>query len=242
MAVNVLAIVHQADAGLGVFAGAIEASGAGVEEWWPAERPDPPAAGEHDAVITLGGATHADQEREYPWVDAERGLLGRSLAKGVPVLGVCLGAQLLAQAAGGDVRRAPAPEIGWCRVGTTAEAAGDPLLDPLAPGFEALEWHSYEFSLPPGAIPLARSELCLQAFRAGASAWGIQFHAEVAGRDLEHWIDDYRSDPDAVASGLDAEALRDQARGRIAGWNGLGRELCTRFLEYARRAQEAPGG
>lgn len=234
---KVLAIVHQSDAGLGVFAEAIEANGAGVEEWCPAERPDPPPAGEHDAVIALGGAMHPDAEPEHPWVEGERRLLGRLLADGVPVLGVCLGAQLLAQAAGGAVRRARAPEIGWCHVETTAEAAGDPLLGALAPGFEALEWHSYEFSLPPGAVPLAASERCLQAFRTGSRGWAIQFHAEVAERDLEHWIDDYRSDPDAVASELDPHAMRAQARERIAGWNEVGRELCERFLARARQAQ-----
>jgi GMP synthase (glutamine-hydrolysing) len=235
--VKVLAIVHQPDAGLGVFAEAIEASRARVQEWCPAERPDPPAAGEHDAVIALGGAMHPDQEPEHPWVEDERRLLGRLVGGGVPVLGVCLGAQLLAQAAGGAVRRAPEPEIGWCRVETTPEGAGDPLLGPLAPAFEALEWHSFEFSLPPGAVALAASDRCLQAFRTGARGWGIQFHAEVAERDLEHWIDDYRSDPDAVASGLDPDALRAQGRERIAGWNEVGRELCERFLADARRAQ-----
>jgi GMP synthase (glutamine-hydrolysing) len=135
----------------------------------------------------------------------------------------------------------PVPEIGWCRVETTPEAAGDPLLGPLAPAFEALEWHSYEFSLPPGAVPLAANGCCLQAFRTGARGWGIQFHAEVAEGDLEYWIDDYRSDPDAVASGLDPDALRAQGRERIAGSNEVGRELCGRFLAHARRVQEVAG-
>src|SRR5258707_3567688 len=181
------------------------------------------------------------QEREDGWIPAEQQLLRRLLERGTPVLGVCLGAQLLSQAAGGAVHRAPAPEIGWYRVRTTPEAAGDPLLRSLVPGFEALEWHSYEFSLPPGAVPLARSERCLQAFRVGSSAWGIQFHAEVSERDLEGWIDDYRSDPDAVASGLDPGALRAQTREAVAGWNALGRRLCGRFLA-AGGALPAPGG
>jgi GMP synthase (glutamine-hydrolysing) len=233
--VKVLAIVHQPDAGLGVFAEAVEATGAAFEELVPADRGDAPAVGEHDAVIALGGAMHADQEREHPWLEDERRLLKGLLGHGVPVLGVCLGAQLLAQAAGGAVQRAAVPEIGWSRVETTPEAAADPLLGPLAPGFEALEWHSYEFSLPPGAVPLAASERCLQAFRTGTGSWAIQFHAEVAAGDLEHWIDDYRSDPDAVASGLDPDALRAEGRQRIAGWNEVGRELCERFLAHARR-------
>jgi GMP synthase (glutamine-hydrolysing) len=233
--VEVLAIVHQPDAGPGVFADAILTRGWRLEQWTPARDPAPlQDVDDYDAVIALGGAMHADQEGEHAWLATEKRLLRELVRAGTPVLGVCLGAQLLAEAAGAVVRRAPAPEIGWFAVETTAEAAGDPLIGALAPRFQALQWHSYEFLLPPGATALARSERCLQAFRGGRAAWGIQFHAEVAAPDLEHWIDDYRSDPDAVAIGLDSEALRAQSRDAIAGWNELGRRLCDRFLAVAR--------
>ncbi len=101
------------------------------------------------------------------------------------------------------------------------------------PGFEALEWHSYEFRLPAGATPLAHSDRCLQAFRAGRRAWGIQFHAEVTGADFASWLDQYATDPDAVAIGLDPDRLRAETAPRIAGWNYLGRALCERFLDVA---------
>ncbi len=152
-----------------------------------------------------------------------------------PSLGVCLGGQLLAEAAGAPARRAREPEIGWREVELTAEGAGDPLLAPLAPRFTAFQWHSYEFPLPPGATPLARSAVCLQAFRTGKSV-GIQFHAEVAATDAEAWIDDYRSDEDAVRIGArpgGAEA-RD-TRPAIAAWNELGRAFCGRFLDAVPR-------
>jgi GMP synthase-like glutamine amidotransferase len=116
----------------------------------------------------------------------------------------------------------------------TADAAlTDPLLGPLAPEFEALEWHSYQFALPPGGTALAVSQRCLQAYRLGDTAWGIQFHAEVTEADLDAWIDDYRSDPDAVAADLDAERFRSVGRPLIADWNKLGGELCRRFLSVA---------
>jgi GMP synthase (glutamine-hydrolysing) len=232
--VRVLAIVHQADAGIGVFAEAIANAGAELEEWSPPDGPDPPGElREYGAVIALGGAVHVDQEPEHPWLAAEKRLLDRLLRDRTPLLGVCLGAQVLAAAAGAEVRRAREPEIGWYGVSTSTEAAGDALLGALPARFEALEWHSYEFALPAGATLLARSERCLQAFRIGELAWGIQFHAEVTGGDLESWIDDYRSDPDAVAAGLDPDAFRARSRARIAGWNEFGRGLCTRFLEVA---------
>jgi GMP synthase (glutamine-hydrolysing) len=232
--VRALAIVHQRDAGPGVFAHAVGAAGADLETWLVADEPSPPSdLRDYAAVLTFGGAMHADQESEHAWLAAEKRLLAELLERGVPLLGVCLGAQLVAEAGGAPVRRAPAPEIGWCAVETTTHAVDDPLLGPLAPGFAALEWHSYEFGLPERAVPLASSDVCLQAFRLGETAWGIQFHAEVTHEDFDAWIDDYRSDPDAVAVGLDTEALRAKTREAIAGWNELGRGICERFIALA---------
>jgi GMP synthase (glutamine-hydrolysing) len=231
---RILAIVHQLDAGPGVFSEAIAASGAQLDPWLlPEGGPPPHDPRDYAAVLSFGGAMHVDQEREHPWLGEEKALLADLLERGVPLLGVCLGAQLLAEAAGAPVRRARVPEIGWHEVKTTQEAAGDPLLAALAPRFDALHWHSYEFQLPGEAVALARTESCLQAFRLGAAAWAIQFHAEVTLSDFESWIDDYRNDPDAVALALDPEALRARTRAAIADWNAIGRSLCERFLAAA---------
>jgi GMP synthase (glutamine-hydrolysing) len=232
--VRALAIVHQRDAGLGVFGPAVRSRDVQVDEWQLAEGALPPGdpAG-YDAVLTLGGAMHADQQARHPWLADEKVLLAGLLERRVPLLGVCLGAQLLAEAAGAPPRRATEPEIGWCDVELTDAAADDPLLAALQPGFEAFEWHSYEFPLPPGATPLARSATCLQAYRIGEWAWGIQFHAEVTGTDIEAWIDDARSDEDAVRLGLDTEALRQRTRASIGAWNELGRGLVGRFIDVA---------
>jgi GMP synthase (glutamine-hydrolysing) len=232
--VRVLAIVHQPDAGPGVFADVIRGSGAALDHWRPAEgEPAPRDPRAYDAVVSFGGAMNADQHSSRPWLADEKALLAEVLAHGVPILGVCLGAQLLAEAAGAPARRAREPEIGWYAVDATPEARSDPLLAPLASGFDALEWHSYEAPLPPGAVALASTPVCLQAYRIGDAAWGIQFHAEVTLEDFETWLDDYRSDEDAVRLGIDARGLRAQTRTRIAAWNELGRALCARFLALA---------
>ncbi len=229
-----LAIVHQGDAGPGVFADAMHSGGVQLDTWLPAEEELPPSdLGDYAAVITFGGAMHADQESTHPWLADEKALLRQLLEHGTPLLGVCLGAQLLAAAAGATVGRAREPEIGWHDVEVTAEGARDPLLAPLAPGFNGFQWHSYEFALPPGAVPLARSEVCLQAFRLNDTAWGIQFHAEVTRADAEAWIADYRSDEDAVRIELDPGDLRRRTGEAIDDWNQLGRELCGRFLAAA---------
>jgi GMP synthase-like glutamine amidotransferase len=237
--VRVLAIVHQPDAGPGVFADAIRDAGATLDTWLlttSPESPDDPLG--YDAVLTFGGAMHPDQLVAYPSLAQEKAVLGELLDRQVPLLGVCLGSELVAEAAGGEARRTGTPEIGWYRVETTDEAVEDPLMAPLAPGFEALEWHSYETPVPPGAVALARSAACLQAYRVGRNAWGIQFHAEVTLADLEAWLDDYRSDPDAVALGLDPGRLRSQTRALIADWNQLGRDLCARFLAIAAQSSQ----
>ena len=218
-----LTVVHQADAGPGVFAEALRDAG------WEAAG----SSGDADAVLIFGGSAHPDQDAVHPELAAERDLLADCLDRGVPVLAVCLGAQLLAQAAGGAARRASEPEIGWHPVAVAAAGAADPVLSPLAPEFEAFGWHSYECLLPPAAVVLARSPVCVQAYRIGPCAWGIQFHAEVSRADALSWIEDYAADPDAVAAGVDPIALRAATEPRIVAWNETGRALCRRFLQAA---------
>jgi GMP synthase-like glutamine amidotransferase len=232
--VRVLAIVHQRDAGPGVFAEAIAAAGGTLDEWTLAERPRPAADPlDYDAVLVLGGAMNVDEGKRHGWIAEEKALLRELLAREVPLLGLCLGGQLLAAAAGGEPMRAARPEIGWHQVEVTAQGEDDPLLEALAPGFEAFQWHSYEFPLPPGAAPLARSEVCLQAVRLGERAWALQFHPEVSRADALHWVDDYRSDPDAAGIGIDPAVLGPETEAKIGPFNDLGRDLCRRWLQTA---------
>jgi GMP synthase (glutamine-hydrolysing) len=232
--VRALAIVHQPDAGPGVFADAFHDRGVELDQWLIAEGPAPADPAGYDAVLTFGGAMHTDDEADHAWLKDEKAMLADLIERRVPVLGMCLGSQLLAEAAGARPRRASVPEIGWHEAELTPEAADDPLLGGLPPRFEAFQWHSYEAPLPPGGTPLARSPVCLQAYRLEGPAWGIQFHAEVSRQDADYWIDDYRSDPDAVRIGLDPDALRRRTHASIEAWNELGRALCGRFVDAIR--------
>jgi GMP synthase (glutamine-hydrolysing) len=229
-----LVIVYERDAGPGVFAEAIEARGARLDTWFAAETPEPPddPAG-YDAVLPFGGSMHVDQEDRHPWLRPQKRLLADLLSDGVPLLGVCLGAQLLAEAAGAAPGPASEPEVGWYDVEVTPEGADDPLIGPLAPRFTAFLWHGYQFPLPPAATALARSPLCLQAYRIGEAAWGIQFHAEVTLPDAESWMDQASSE-DGVPPGVDLEEFRSRTRAEIGGWSELGRGLCGRFIDAAR--------
>ena len=239
-----LAIVHQPDAGPGVFAEEMNARGVELDTWpIPEERQPPADPFGYDAVLTFGGAMNVHQRWRHRWIKRELALLAELLERGVPLLGACLGNQLLAEAAGGEVRRSREPEIGWHRVTVLPVAWDDPLLGPIAPSpnvslpmpatFEAFQWHSYEAVLPPGAVCLASTRICPQAYRIGERAWGIQFHAEVTEADANKWTAEYREDPDAVRIGLDPDALRAETAAKIADWNRFGRELCGRFLEAA---------
>jgi GMP synthase-like glutamine amidotransferase len=219
-----------------VFADAIANAGNGLDVWHIAETDEPPSDPfGYDAVLSFGGAMHADQEDDHSWLASEKQLLTELLAAEMPLLGVCLGAQLLAAASGGSVARASEPEIGWHAVEITDEGLDDPLVGALKPGFEAFQWHSYECLPGPDWTVLARSPVCVQAYRVGARAWGIQFHAEVSAIDLFQWADDYASDPDAVRIGIDPVQLRSESEPRVAAWNALGRNFCGRFLRLAAR-------
>ena len=235
---RVLAIVHPSGAGPGVFVDPIRASGAELHCWRLSDE-GPPWCDplDYDAVLTLGGATHPDDEDRHPWLAEEKALLADLLGRRVPLLAVGLGAQLLCEAAGAPPRRAGEPELGWHSVELTQAASRDPVLGPLAPRFDALQWHSYELRLPPGATALARSASCLQAFEVADAAWGIQFRAEVTLEQVESWLDDRRSNDDALAPDLTAYELRSDTRWRIAAWNELGRGVCQRFLEEAKASR-----
>jgi GMP synthase-like glutamine amidotransferase len=231
--VRVLSIVHEHDAGPGVFADVVRWRGEEMVEWIPPQQA-PPAADGFDAVLVFGGAMNVDQEDEHQWLAAEKQLLRSLLELATPALGVCLGAQLLAEVAGGETRRMAQPEIGWTLVELTAQAAADPLLAPLPTRFEGFQWHSYEASPPDGATSLARSDACVQAFSlATAPWWGIQFHAEATGETIAGWIAGYRSDKDAVRADLSWEALLLQTDEKIARWKERGIGICTRFLDHA---------
>jgi GMP synthase-like glutamine amidotransferase len=225
---RVLLVVHHRNAAAGVFAG--PAAEHELVEWLPQEAP-PPRPDGFDAAIVLGAEAQVDQEDAHPWLRPEKQLLRGLVEAGTPVLGVCFGSQVLAELAGAEVRLAAEPEIGWYEAELAAEGRADPLLGFLPERFETLNWHHYEWLLPPGAVALARTAHCLQAFRlSDRPVWGFQFHPEATGSDYNEWLDGWGDDAGAVATGRDPEAIRAETAGKIAAWNDVGREIASRFL------------
>ena len=217
---RVLSVVHHRNAAAGVFADA----GAELVEWLPHEAP-PPALDGFDAAIVFGADAQVDEEDTRPWLRPEKQFVRELLDRGTPLLGVCFGSQLLAEAAGGEVRPSVTPEVGWHDVELTTDGRADPLLGFLPERFESLQYHHYEWLLPPGAVALARSAICLQAFRLrDRPVWGVQFHPEVTESDFSEWLDDWDDEPDAI---------RAETKAKIGAWNDVGRELSKRFLAIA---------
>jgi GMP synthase (glutamine-hydrolysing) len=223
---DVLSVVHGEDARTELFGPVLTAAGHRLHEWSFASGGAPPSP--YDAVMVFGGAIHPDQDDRHEWMKDELGWLAGLIERGVPTLGICLGSQLLARAAGSWVGPLVEPEIGWAEVELTDEGLTDPVLAALPPRFDALQWHHYQHGLPEGAIPLARNNACLQGFRLGPACWGVQFHPEVTEPQLDRWILE-----DGEPFG--PERLREETRTLIGGWNELGRRLCRAFLGAAER-------
>lgn len=234
---RVLAIEYEADGGPGVFAEAAETAGVELTVWrrWESEAIDFDPE-EFDALICLGGSMHPiGPPNEPSELTADRAALERALSDGKPVLGVCLGAELCTQAAGGSVEKLPGIEVGWTDIRLTDAGRRDPLIGPLGESFLGFEWHSYGCRPPEGSEILAVSDASPQAWRLGPRAWCIQFHAEVVLVDTLSWLDSWRKDPDAEASGLDPKLIASETRERIGRWNELGRSLAGRFFDLAAR-------
>ena len=226
---NVLSVIHGSDARAELFSDVVTAAGHRLEEWSLAwHKPPPRPIDDYDAVLVFGGAMHADQDDTHPWLRDENMFLQRLLDIRVPTLGVCLGAQLLAKAAHARVFRASEPEIGWYEVELTDDAADDPVFGGLPDRVDAFEWHYYTYAVPAGAVELARSERCTQAFRLGDSVWGVQFHPEVTSNQVASWLGS-----EGLEEGVDADRLRTETDARIADWNAFGSRLCGAFLEAA---------
>ena len=227
---KILSLVHGSEARTELFAPVVEARGHELEEWSMAwDTPPPRPIDDYDAVLVFGGAMHADQDHVHPWLRDETMFLQELFARHVPLLGVCLGAQLIARAAHAPVHPAPEPEIGWYEVQLTNDADDDPVLGSLPPRFDAFQWHYYTYDVPAGAVELARSRAYTQAFRLGERVWGVQFHPEVTEPQVHSWL------ASEHGHGLPRDLIAAETTRKIGEWNRLGRRLCNVWLEAAER-------
>lgn len=169
------------------------------------------------AVIVLGGYMGVHDEAEYPFLRPLKAYMRQALEAQIPLLGVCLGGQLLAEVAGGTVTGNHRREKGLARITLTAAGRVDPLFAGVPECFAAFEWHNDSFDLPPGALHLASSAFCTgQAFRVG-HAWGVQFHPEVDGNLVAAWSAPVDPQRRFVGEFVTAESAHRQMARRLLG-------------------------
>lgn len=143
----------------------------------------------YDGLVLLGGPISAYEDDLYPHIKTEVKLVKDALDKGIPVLGICLGAQIVARALGANVCKNPCPEIGWYDVSPTQEGLEDPLIKHFEKTRKIFQWHGDCFEIPEQAVHLASSSLCnSQAFRYRDNVYGFQFHLEVDQPLIERWL------------------------------------------------------
>jgi GMP synthase (glutamine-hydrolysing) len=216
MAAPVIACLHNLeDAFMGHAGEAMLAAGAVLDERFLREGDPLPALGEVDGILSLGGEQSVVEIAKDPLMTAEAELLREAVEAELPVLGVCLGAQLLAHALGGSVRRLPRRMLAWTPLESLPAAAGDPLLGALPARAVGLHWNEDGFEPPPGAVELLRrppQQATAEAFRIGPCAWGVQFHAEVPGSELDAWYRDWGPSGLAAAGVTETQARAADAR------------------------------
>jgi GMP synthase (glutamine-hydrolysing) len=229
---RILSVVHGSDVGSELYGDVARDDGHVLEEWSIVDEAGPPrAVDDYDAVLVFGGQMNVDQEDAHPWLRDEDELVRSLVDRGVPLLGVCLGGQLLAKAAGAHVGPLGERERGFVRVELTDEAEGDPLFGSLPREFDVFVMHEYAFHVPEGGVELARSSVCSQAFRLGERAWGVQFHPEIRVEQIEDWLRDGTEVPNRA----EREALLAELRARIGEWQAFGAGLLRAFLAAAER-------
>lgn len=227
-----LALQHVAAEPPSLIAAALEAEGI-VLDVARVDRGDAVPVDAHglSALVIMGGPMGVADAGRLEHIRHEMRLLESALRLGVPVLGVCLGSQLLAHVLGARVAPAGFLELGWLPVSLTTEAAGDPLLGACPPRFTALHWHGDAFDLPRGAVHLARSDrTAVQAFR-HERAWGLLFHLEAEEAQVEEMARTFAGE--VARGGLSEAALAAGAQRELPASRRIGIEVFHRFAHLA---------
>lgn len=193
-----------------------------------------PILDKYAALIVLGGPMNSDQIDSHPNLMTEVEILREAIDQDMSVLGICLGAQLLAKALGGKVRRNAVREIGWYDVNLTDAGVADPVLSTFARQQSVFQWHEDGIELPPDAVHLASSPASsVQAFRHGEHAYGLQFHLEVDSSLVDRWltVPDNQAILDDERGVIDPTVIRAQTLESIDALQALSRRTFLRWIE-----------
>lgn len=217
----------------GVGPQAVAGAGGEILVWDAIAGHDAPGAGEVSGVVMFGSSYNVEHADEQPFIHEMRALTLDAIGCGVPYLGICFGAQVLAWSLGSRILKAPVREVGYVPLRPLPAAAADPLLSVFGDGDVVFQWHMDTFDLPAGAEMLATGDdVANQAYRVGEIAWGTQFHLEVDVAEIELWVG-------AITGTIEDEwgktpaQLRAEAARHHAAHEDRGREVFRRFVKVA---------
>jgi GMP synthase (glutamine-hydrolysing) len=201
-------------------------------------RPVPAEIGDAGGLIVMGGPMGVYEQDRYPYLKDELRLIESALKAGKPILGVCLGSQLLAAALGATITRGPRKEIGWYPIRLSEAAAADRLWSAAPREFMALHWHGDVFTLPSGAVNLASSELTAkQAFRYAQSAYGLLFHLEMTEAMIAEMADSFGDE--LREAGAEPSGLAAQSAVHCARLETIGEAVFTKWARLVHEARAA---
>jgi GMP synthase (glutamine-hydrolysing) len=238
-----LAITHLPAPQLGLVEAALAERGVPVRPVPIDKGAELPALDGVSAVVTFGGLMGVPDGDRYPFLRAELEMLEQALADEVPVLGLCLGAQLLAKAAGGDAVRMTERYIAWQELERLPAADGDPVFGALPERLPVLEWHLDAVLPPPGSAPVAEtSGPGCSVFRVSPLAWGSQIHLELTPEMVGSWLVDPAVRAELSSAGLDPSRFQREARERLPSQMAGGRAVLGRFAQMAAEREVALDG
>lgn len=229
-----LLIEHVAHEGPGTIARALGRRGVSIKKirLHKGERlPRKDRLRDYSCVIVMGGPMGVYEPDVYPFINDEVRLLKSALQMGTPILGICLGAQILAYAAGASVYKSGVKEIGWYKLDFNASGQKDPLFAGLGEEETVFQWHGDTFDIPSGAKNLASSKLIEnQLIKAGGNSYGLQFHLEVTGEMVEDWVRVNASELDSLKGTIDPVKILADTPIYIEKLNRMGEAVFNRFL------------
>jgi GMP synthase-like glutamine amidotransferase len=186
----------------------------------------------YDAIIILGGPMNVYEEDKYPFLKDEDKLIKEAIKKDIPTLGICLGAQLIAKAAGAKVTKNKVKEIGWYKVNLTDAGKNDHVFRGISDSFDVFQWHGDTFGIPENGTLLATAELCTnQALKVGKNIYGLQFHVEVTEDMIYKWIDSYDEELESLKGIIDVEKIRRDTKAKFSSYKDRALTFCKTFLK-----------
>ena len=231
MSFRIQVFQHVPYEGLGAMEGILSAVDARIERtcFFQGELPPPPES--YDLLVAMGGPMGVYDEAEFPWLAMEKTALQAAFKADKGVLGICLGSQLMAEVLGGRVTQNPHKEIGWWPVERRPEAKGNWAVQCFPDKFRTFHWHGDTFSIPPGAVPLFRSEGCEhQGFAYGGKAVALQFHPEIQPEVVSTWLQTGAADLTSGPFVQSPEQIESGSADDFAANNGWMARLCRGLL------------